>query len=156
MKQILIILIAFTLLMLPCQAYSAVITAASASYAHVSAAVSSASAGDTVNVPAGTETWDTQLLITKSLYLIGAGVGNTVIKNGIVPADTMIYYYPLDYEIGDQPFRLSGFTFDANGDRVLSLGSGKSAPFTRQTKVRVDHNSFINTGAESGGAGIFN
>ena len=44
--------------------WAATINAASCSYADVSAAVSAASPGDTVSVPSGTCTWNTQLNIT--------------------------------------------------------------------------------------------
>jgi hypothetical protein len=49
-------------------------TAASPSFADVSAAVSAAQSGDIVVVPAGTATWGYQLLITKGIYLKGAGI----------------------------------------------------------------------------------
>jgi hypothetical protein len=60
------------------------ITAASPSYADVSAAVSSASPGDTVIVPVGTATWSSNLIITKGIKLIGAGIGQTVITGNFI------------------------------------------------------------------------
>lgn len=38
--------------------------------------------GDTVIIPAGTQTWNGRLSITKAITLRGAGVGSTIIKDG--------------------------------------------------------------------------
>ena len=66
--------------------YADVIQAASPSYADVVAAISTANAGDTVLIPAGKATWTSQLVITKGIHLIGAGIGNTVITRSYTPA----------------------------------------------------------------------
>jgi hypothetical protein len=120
-------------------------TAASCAYSDVSAAVAAASAGDTVSVPAGACTWNTRLTITKGVNLIGAGVGNTVITNGRADHGTLIAYEPSNYSAND-PFRVSGFTIDLgnNGFGIVLGISSKTAPFTVQTKIRVDHNRFTN------------
>lgn len=120
------------------------IIATSPSYADVSAAISSASPGDTVIVPAGTATWGSQLTIRKGIYLIGAGVGITVITSGY-SGSYLILYNPSDY-VSNAPFRLSGFTFNLNGKSGwLALGEAdKSAPFVVQDKVRIDHNRILN------------
>ena len=129
-------------------------TAASTSYAAVSAAVAAASAGDTVIVPAGSSTWTSTLVITKGILLQGAGIGNTVIT-GNIPADgtyrwinqPIVAYYPSNYAL-NSPFRLTGFTFNINTSNdgvALGYQGGPSAPFTAQTSVRVDHNRFTNS-----------
>ena len=59
-----------------------VITAASTSAADVSAAISQAQDGYTVKIPAGTSTWTTQVWIGKAITLQGAGIGQTIIKDG--------------------------------------------------------------------------
>lgn len=59
----------------------ATINAASASQANVEAAIASASAGDTVQVPAGSATW-TGLALSKAITLKGAGIGVTTITLG--------------------------------------------------------------------------
>lgn len=119
-------------------------TADSCSYADVAAKVALASGGDTVNVPSGSANWATTLELTVGINLIGAGIGSTVITNtnGGSP-DYLITYNPSDYDAND-PFRLSGFTFDANAHKVLQLGDDTSAPFTLQTKIRIDNNKFTN------------
>src|SRR5215218_1378957 len=62
---------------------AAVIHARSASYVDVAAAVTLAANGDTVAVPAGTATWNTTLIINKAITLQGAGIGQTVILDGL-------------------------------------------------------------------------
>jgi hypothetical protein len=115
-------------------------TAASVSLADVRAAISAASEGDTVLVPAGSATWDSPLDIRKGVLLIGAGIGNTVITRG---GSYIISYDPSNYDL-NTPFRLSGFSFNGNGGNIMFLGQdGKSAPFTVQTKIRIDHNRFF-------------
>ena len=64
-------------------ANGAVIRARSASLNDVAAAVQAAVNGDTVAVPAGTATWTAPLTITKNITLQGAGVGSTIILDGI-------------------------------------------------------------------------
>ncbi len=64
-------------------AQAKMIAAANASYSAVSEAIAAAQPGDTVVVPSGKATWSSQLIITKSLSLIGAGAGSTVITSGI-------------------------------------------------------------------------
>src|SRR6266540_3089989 len=89
-------------------ASAATITARSASFADVSAAIGSAFDGDTVIVPAGTATWSGTLVVTKSINLIGAGQAQrgqtTIVQGGDV---TML---ELDMSL-HKDMRLSGFTF---------------------------------------------
>jgi hypothetical protein len=63
---------------------SASITAASASIADVSAAISLASDGDTVVLPITPTpvTWTSALSLTKGITLLGAGIGSTIIVDG--------------------------------------------------------------------------
>src|SRR5207248_11315601 len=39
--------------------------------------------GDTITIPAGTFNWTTKVTISKSITLLGAGVGNTIIKDAV-------------------------------------------------------------------------
>jgi PKD repeat protein len=126
------------------------IKAASASFTDVKSAIASAKSGDTVMVPAGKATWDHQLVITKGIKLIGAGIGNTVITGYYTPPGTypylsvsgyLIVYNPSNPEL-NEPFRLSGFSFNCSG---LSCGlMVRNATATAITKVRVDHNRIEN------------
>ena len=122
-------------------------TAASASYADVSAAVSAASPGDTIIVPAGNATWNARLEITKGLTIIGAGSDSTVIVsnyrsvNGsfFSEANFLVTYKPA-VPANDEPFRLSGIGFDlAQKCSGLMIENESTVPITR---VRIDHCSF--------------
>jgi hypothetical protein len=126
-------------------------TAASCSYADVSAAIASASTEDTVNVPAGSCTWSSTLAITKGINLIGAGIGNTVIARGA--SSGLISYNPSNYSL-NTPLRISGFSFNhgawssSSDTAIIFLGQdGKAAPYTAQTKIRIDHNRFYSSGS---------
>jgi hypothetical protein len=121
------------------------ILAASPELVDVEAAIALAVVGDLVVVPAGEATWAYQLVITKGITLMGAGVGNTVIYSATgTPAaiDTrMIRYNPTNPEL-NEPFRLSGFTFDGIGGGILRLSN--SSALDRLTNIRVDHIAFEN------------
>jgi len=111
-------------------------------YASVSSCVSKASVGDTINVSAGSVTWNSGLTITKGVKLIGAGASNTIITGGASGA--FIEYTPANPS-ANSPFRVSGFTFNLNYIPELygiMLWSGSTT--TYQTKIRIDHNIFKN------------
>ena len=108
-------------------------------YDSVSSCVSQATAGDTINVSAGTETWTSPLLINKSIYLIGPGQDNLTINHG---------YNGTLIEISltsDVPVRISGFYFkqttNDDGYRLLQV-SGKTDGSFALTKLRIDNNKF--------------
>jgi hypothetical protein len=132
----------------PSKARSKVVPAASPAYADVLSAVTAASSGDAVLVPAGSATWTNHLVIKKGIFLIGAGIGKTVITSNysssndrLDPARYLIVYYP-DSPGLDEPFRLSGFTFDCGAKCYpVFLLNGSSSPIT---KIRVDHIRTLN------------
>jgi len=127
-----------------CQASNApdtpeTVTAASPSFADISAAISKANPGDTVIVPLGAATWNSPLVITKGINLIGAGIGNTVITSGYnKPDDYLISYSPTN-SAANEPFRLSGFSILSN-DNSGVLGLWNDDVLHPITKVRIDHN----------------
>jgi len=126
------------------------ITAASPSFADVSAAVSSAVSGDTVIVPAGSATWSSQLVITKGIILKGAGNSVTIItSNYYAPNPSNVFdllNYLVVYNPGspglNEPFRLTGFTFDFN-DKCLGIQL-RNLTTTSINKIRIDHNTLKN------------
>jgi PKD repeat protein len=129
---------------------SNVITAASPSFADVSASLAIALPGDTIVVPEGTATWANQLVITKGINLIGAGIGKTVItsaygapspENVVDGRNDLILYRPTD-PASNAPFRLSGFTLDLN-HRCHGLGF-INLSLHPINNIRVDHNRIIN------------
>ena len=134
------------------------ITAASPSFADVSTAIAQANPGDTVIVPAGTAIWNDHLIITKGVNLIGAGIGQTVITsnytepnhhyqpaNGYSPSQCLeqylITYHPSNPS-ENEPFRLSGFTFDlASKCEGIMVVNYVNSP---HVNIRIDNNRIIN------------
>ncbi len=82
-------------------------------------AVNAAQDGWTVLVPAGTNTWTSTLSINKAIQLIGAGIGQTIIVDGGANALQLI-----SWNTASNTFpRLSGFTFQGNGNGIAWSGS---------------------------------
>jgi len=137
-----------------------IIRAASPSYADVSAAVNYAVSGDTIIVPAGPAIWDNHLIITKGIYLIGAGIGNTIITgnyahpdlNNWNPENYLISYVPTSPAL-NEPFRLSGFTFNVD-NKCFGLLL-RNATLNVLNKIRIDHTRWYNVPNENNHA-IFN
>ncbi len=120
-----------------------VLQAKSPSLAHIKAAVGEAEPGDTIMVPEGEATWDDQLVIYKGVQLVAAGIGKTKITSGYRaptlyrPAGYLIAYLP-DSPGRDEPFRLSGFTFDLNERcQWITIENRTTRPIHQ---VRIDHN----------------
>jgi len=128
---------------------SGTITAASPSFADVRAAVSAAVPGDTVIVPAGTATWSSQLVITKSVSLIGAGIGQTIITSGFsgteYSSNNFIIYYNVEND-SIKSFRVSGFTFDGGG-LCEPLRIDNQSIDGSEARIRIDHCTFQNIGS---------
>lgn len=137
-----LVILMFTLVQ---KASAATITAASCSQASVAAAVASAVDGDVVAVPAGSCGWLTPVLISnKSISIIGAGIGATVINTtgggGAISWQTKA--------AGNNPVgfsRLSGFTFTGSGclpGKIRALVD----IYGLTHNLRVDHVRVENTG----------
>lgn len=105
-------------------------------YASVNSCVGSATSGDTINVLAGSATWNSTLTITKGINLIGAGIGNTNITVGAS--------FAIDYESSSnsQNLRISGFTFNLNGHSWLNLQVYSEPTIAN---IRIDHNRVYNS-----------
>jgi len=119
--------------------------AASASYADVNYTVNTeASAGDTVIVPAGTETWtESTLMITKELTLQGSGIGQTIITGSFADYLDAIIEVALS---SDVPVRITGFEFryttNNPGAKSVYINGRVDGSFA-YTQIRVDHNKFV-------------
>jgi hypothetical protein len=134
-------IVALALLAFHILGHSAVITAASCSYADVNTAVNTTAAdNDTVKVPSGTCTWATTLSITKGIRLLGAGIGNTVITKS---ANPIIRYQPSNTST-NAAVRIAGFTFHFNSQGGNGIEAVAGNTTNLQTKLRIDHNRFQN------------
>jgi hypothetical protein len=133
---------------------AAVIELTSLSRETVANAVASAAPGDRVVLPSGSATWDAPLIISKSITLMGAGIDLTTITGNFTNAfEGIISFRPDDAaRAADLPFRISGFTLNAdnkcNGIRVINASA------TPVTKVRIDHNRVLNAGGINAGRAV--
>jgi len=104
-------------------------TAISCSVSDVSFAITAATTGDIVSVPAGDCTWNSAVSISKGIQLIGAGIGKTNIT-----CSTPYCIYSDGGAANN--VRVSGFTFNY-------AGSGAYLVVMNGTGWRVDHNRLI-------------
>jgi len=97
-----------------------IITAASASRIDVASAIVSALDGDTVIVPAGSATWTSGLVVTKAITLQGAGIGSTIILDGI----TISGNSPLlkVTSVANKNTRVTGIEFGNSGAALQTNG----------------------------------
>lgn len=113
---------------------AAIINARSCSNTDVQSAITSATSGDTVNVPAGTCIWtSTVSWQNKGINLIGAGsgTGGTQINSAVSPISSNVY------GVTTNRSRISGFRF-------YVTGSVESAIIMKGQGWRIDHNSIEN------------
>lgn len=124
---------------------AATIRAASASYADVSAAVAIASSGTTVEVPAGSATWNSTLKITTGIKLQGAGIDQTIITGRI----RLISWEPSATAVANHGnLSIEGFTFDGNNSTSADLeykGLINGANGTTYVRLVILNNKFQNT-----------
>lgn len=127
---------------------AATINAASCSQVDVQTAINAASTGDTVSVPSGSCTWTGGITINKAVYLVGAGIGNTIITDNSVRNYTVVPIWVTFSTDGDDYARISGFTFldtgtgidGFNGLITISSLGGSGTP-----SVRIDNIYFNGT-----------
>jgi len=119
------------------------INASSASQSDVAAAIARAANGDTVTIPGGTATWTRTLQIRKAITLQGAGVGVTIIKDG-VQKGTLI-----DWTLAaGNASRLTGIQFQDGGRQPYASAPGGTFHVNGSningSQFRMDHCEFDN------------
>ena len=113
----------------------AIINAVSVSQGDVTNAILSAIDGDVVLIPAGTATWPVNYSTSKAIILRGAGIGQTIIKDGLTSDNGG----PFSYSTSSNKFyRLTGIEFQ-NGTRTNSFLKGCVIINGHSKAVRVDH-----------------
>ncbi len=118
--------------------------AADCEYATVNTAVSAATYGDTVTVPAGTCTWGSTLTMTKGIILTAAGIGSTIITHNGSGDYVMSYSPDATSRAADQRFEVSGFTFLGTGRGILLEESNSETVPSKN--IVIHHNQFSHTG----------
>jgi hypothetical protein len=130
----------------------AIVVAASANFSDVSAAVASAAAGGTVQIPAGAGTWSQSLHLDKAITLAGSGSDVTVLTRATGFGAPFIAIGPST----DVPIRVSGIGFENVVRADWGITGGSPAPGDRMgigvfgtrdgsyslTKIRIDHCRF--------------
>jgi hypothetical protein len=95
-------------------------TAASTTYAAVSAALALCSDGDTLEIPAGNSTWSSTLTVTNGITISGAGTNSTTITAGTTRILTIT--------AAGKSYKLSGIRFNLGAQEnffgVIALNSG--------------------------------
>jgi hypothetical protein len=86
------------------------INANSASFSDVAAAIASAADGDTVTIPGGTASWTRTLQVRRGITIQGAGVGVTIIKDGVQSGQLIGWSLAAGL-----PSRLTGIEFQDGG-----------------------------------------
>lgn len=128
------------------------LTANSCSLTDVQTAITGAPRGATVNVPAGSCTWGSTLTLTKGVNLIGAGLGSTVITNGVGDGTTLQISPDATAIANEETIKVAGFTFDGNGSGYGLIGiNGAPDAGTKPFKnLIITGNKIGNTGSTSG------
>lgn len=170
MKQALI-LCAILLLAVP--SYAETIEAASCSYAHIEAALTAASDGDTVTVPAGSCEWkdgiDEPLTIPagKNITLQGAGIGLTKIYmdagcGNITLGKTATRITGFEFTDMNIQFAGDGWRIDHNKsqenyclDAIIRYDAGYSTSYHTPSGL-IDNNQFFNNRVVINGGAILN
>jgi hypothetical protein len=111
--------------------------ASSPSYADVLTAYNSCADGDTLQIPAGSATWTSTFVITKGIHLKGAGVGLTVISDGVASANFIDWHMPANFLS-----RMSGIEFNDGGRVSSAFLINLYGSNTNGSRVRVDHCKF--------------
>jgi len=132
-------------------ALAATITAATCGSADVAKALNSASEGDTVAIPAGQCTWTANVSTSKRLTIQGAGIGQTVLIDGVSKATYPNIPQMFSWNVPDAGLsRMTGITWrgggvvDPNNGGMIQI-SGTAAQF------RMDHNEFKPNGTRAVG-----
>jgi hypothetical protein len=136
------------------QLHAATVSASGVAREKVLAAIDQATSGDIVMVPAGTATWSTPLVVNKAITLQGAGIGKTIVIDGLQKDDNNLRFVTkgADNEaagVAPAKYRLTGFEFRDQGLHPTgSNGSPKqylkgTVLFNGSSKnFRIDHCKF--------------
>jgi hypothetical protein len=94
--------------------------------------------GDTITLPAGTFTWNSQIRITKNITLAGAGQGVTVIYDNI-PKSGGDPTVPMHFTGITGNLRATGFTLRGQAQDTQDFNKGTLVVGGTSHSVRIDH-----------------
>lgn len=130
----------------------ATIPSPTGSLTDVTNTIATAVDGDTVTIPAGTWTWATAanpaLGITKAITLSGAGIGQTIIRDGCTTSQAVLLRLTPP---ATKTARLTGIEFNNNGRTsqafsgiIVATGQTTGSAVPDGRRVRIDHCKFDN------------
>ena len=104
--------------------------------------------GDTITLPAGTFTWTTRVKLTKAITLQGAGVGATIIRDGVQSGSLLTFTL-----VAGHVSRLTGIEFK-NGGRINTALAPRgvlhvAGSNTNGSAFRWDHSKWTNVNGYS-------
>jgi Malectin domain len=102
--------------------------------------------GDTITLPAGTFTWNTQIRVTKNITLQGAGQGQTIIIDNVPKAGGGTATIPIYCSGISGNLRISGFTIQGQAQDTQIFNKGEVNIDGTSHSVRVDHLTFDRPG----------
>ncbi|MDI6698984.1 MAG: PKD domain-containing protein [Candidatus Saccharicenans sp.] len=119
-----------------------IIIAKGCSFDEIRKAINNANPGDTVIVPNGQAVWSQKLVIRKGIILKAASKGGVTIKSNYASSRDYLIVYSPDNPAYDEPFRISGFLFNLDGNSGgISIENSTLYPLR---KIRIDNNQFTN------------
>ena len=123
-------------------AFAATIAATTCGSTDVAKALKSASDGDTVAIPAGQCTWTANVSVSKRLTIQGAGIGQTVLIDGMDKAPFPNVPQMFIWNIPDTgPARMTGISWRGRGVQDPN-NSGMIQIAGTASQFRMDHNEF--------------
>jgi hypothetical protein len=117
------------------------IQAVSAARSDVAGAIASAQDGDTVVIPAGTATWNTQIRVTKNITLGGAGQDKTIIYDNVPKNGGDVSIVMLFSVTGN--LRVTGFTIESIARDPEQHNKGIIQVSGTSHTARIDHVTFL-------------
>jgi hypothetical protein len=102
--------------------------------------------GDTITIPAGTFTWNTQIHVTKNITLAGAGVGMTIINDNVPKSSGGASTVLMLFTGITGNLRVTGFTVRGQAQDTNNFNQGTIAIGGTSHSVRVDHVKFYRPG----------
>jgi hypothetical protein len=95
--------------------------------------------GDTITLPAGTFTWNSQIHITKNITLAGAGPGVTIIYDNVSKAGGGVATIPMLFTGISGNLRVTGFTVRGQAQDTSNFNKGTIVVTGTSHSVRIDH-----------------
>lgn len=131
-----------------CSGSSPTLTAASCSKADVSACLTAAAPGDTVQIPAGTcnTDWTSVLDVTKPITIQGAGVDQTIITANVTAGGSSNYVFRVPNSVSSNTYQTN--SWGATNQPIYASGRWVFKDMTINTQYKSGHFLFSNPSSD--------